>query len=202
MENTAMFVDLEDLSPLKDENESRNAISLKEFMATINYEITGGDAYQWRCFGPRARFLDSNDCSFGEERYSLSIIFDTFTQFVYFMEVYDYKNNNAFLWVAPNSRESYLREKREKNVDVSSLYEDMKVYQIEKSSEILNLGKAIFNNEKYDIPEYCLDDEISIDLPEDELLALCMIAHEQDITLNELCNNILREELERLVNEE
>ena len=34
---------------------------------------------------------------------------------------------------------------------------------------------------------------IEIDLPNDVLLSLAMMAHEQDITLNELCNDILKE---------
>lgn len=34
---------------------------------------------------------------------------------------------------------------------------------------------------------------IELDLPNDVLLGLTMMAHEQDITLNELCCNILRE---------
>jgi hypothetical protein len=35
--------------------------------------------------------------------------------------------------------------------------------------------------------------EVEVDLPNDVLLDLSMIAHKQDITLNELCNNILKE---------
>ena len=34
---------------------------------------------------------------------------------------------------------------------------------------------------------------IEIDLPNDIMLDLAMMAHEKDITLNELCNDILRE---------
>ena len=37
---------------------------------------------------------------------------------------------------------------------------------------------------------------VELDLPNDVLLGLAMMAHEQDITLNELCNNILREIVE------
>ena len=37
---------------------------------------------------------------------------------------------------------------------------------------------------------------VELDLPNDVLLGLTMMAHEQDITLNELCNNILREIVE------
>lgn len=38
-------------------------------------------------------------------------------------------------------------------------------------------------------------EEIEVNLPNDVLFELMMMAHEQDITLNQLCNKILREQL-------
>lgn len=38
---------------------------------------------------------------------------------------------------------------------------------------------------------------VEVDLPEDVLFTLMLQAHEQDITLNQHVNNILREQLER-----
>ena len=38
--------------------------------------------------------------------------------------------------------------------------------------------------------------DIELDLPNDVLLKLALMAHEQDITLNELCGNIFREIVE------
>lgn len=37
--------------------------------------------------------------------------------------------------------------------------------------------------------------DIVVDLDNEVLLTLAMMAHEQDITLNELCNQVLRESL-------
>ena len=37
---------------------------------------------------------------------------------------------------------------------------------------------------------------VEVDLSNDVLLSLTMMAHKQDITLNELCNNVLREIIE------
>jgi len=45
-------------------------------------------------------------------------------------------------------------------------------------------------------------EEIQIELSDEEFLALAKIAHEKDITLNELCNQILREQIEKLEVEE
>ena len=37
--------------------------------------------------------------------------------------------------------------------------------------------------------------EVEIELPESELLTLTLLAHEKDITLNQLVNNVLRDTL-------
>ncbi len=39
--------------------------------------------------------------------------------------------------------------------------------------------------------------EIEVDLDDHTFMELSKMAHEQDITFNELCNNILREQLEK-----
>lgn len=43
--------------------------------------------------------------------------------------------------------------------------------------------------------------DVPINLPDDVLLKLALMAHEQDITLNEFCRKIVREELDKLENE-
>ena len=40
-------------------------------------------------------------------------------------------------------------------------------------------------------------EEVEVNLPEDVLFELMMMAHHRDITLNQLCNEILREQLDR-----
>ncbi len=44
--------------------------------------------------------------------------------------------------------------------------------------------------------------EVEIELEENKLLVLCLMAHEQDITLNQLINSILRKKLQELPNVE
>ena len=40
--------------------------------------------------------------------------------------------------------------------------------------------------------------EVEIELPESDLLTLALLAHEKDITLNQLVNNVLRDSLKDL----
>ena len=43
-----------------------------------------------------------------------------------------------------------------------------------------------------------MEEQITIDLPDDVLFQLMLFAHEQDITLNQLINTILREQIDKL----
>lgn len=45
-------------------------------------------------------------------------------------------------------------------------------------------------------------EEVEVELSHDQLHTLLNMAHEQDITFNELCNNIIREQIEKLENDE
>lgn len=40
-------------------------------------------------------------------------------------------------------------------------------------------------------------EEVEVNLPDDVLFELMMMAHRRDITLNQLCNEILREQLSK-----
>jgi len=40
-------------------------------------------------------------------------------------------------------------------------------------------------------------ESVEVNLPDDVLFELMLLAHERDITLNQLCNEILREQLDQ-----
>lgn len=43
--------------------------------------------------------------------------------------------------------------------------------------------------------------EIEIELPDDQLLFLCLEAHKQNITLNKFINNLLKSQLDKMIKE-
>lgn len=44
-------------------------------------------------------------------------------------------------------------------------------------------------------------EEVQIDIDDDVFMALAKIAHERDITFNQLCNEIIREQIEKAESE-
>jgi uncharacterized protein YuzE len=69
-----------------------------------------------------------------------------------------------------------------------SPYKDMVCFDKETS-------KQFSNNLKSMIKEMEPGEDVEIDIEDDKLLLLMTMAHEQDITLNELVNNILRKQI-------
>ena len=69
-------------------------LTLKNFMEAVKYRITEGSPYGWQCYGNNAYCLDSWDGD--HDGHSATIIFDTETQVVYEVSVFDYKKERAY----------------------------------------------------------------------------------------------------------
>lgn len=163
-------------------------ITIKDFMECVDYRITEGSDYLWQCFGPNAHSLD---CWNGDHNgFSIGIVFDTKTTTVYKFEAHDYSKQNSYRWIHPDWKEIHDKESRNKGVDITQAYDDVKFIDIDVSEDILEKATHIVMGIDYDERI-----QVPLDLPDSLLNKLFRIAHEQDITLNELVENILREEL-------
>lgn len=164
-------------------------ITLKEFMEIVNYRITEGSAYQWQCFGTDAYSLDSWNGDF--DGHSLSITFDTKTQEVYQAEAFDYKNNRAYRLMNPEYVEAHKQEAHERNVNADEAWENVKFVDLEVEDDFIQKALAIVAGEDYDTRV-----SIPIDFTDEELLTYMKLAHERDITFNQLVEEALRHAIE------
>lgn len=163
-------------------------ITIKDFMECVDYRITEGSDYLWQCFGPNAHSLD---CWNGDYNgFSVGIVFDTKNTTVYKFEAHDYSKQNSYRWVHPDWREIYQNESKNRGVDHKEAYDDVKYIDIDLAEDILEKATHIVMGIDYDERV-----QVPLDLPDSVLNKLFRIAHEKDITLNELIENILREEL-------
>jgi predicted HicB family RNase H-like nuclease len=164
-------------------------ITVQKFIETIDFKITGGSSYQWRCFGPNARWLDSEY----DNEYSASIVFDSLTQTVYTAEVCDFVNNRAYRWSNPEYATAYTDEATSRNVKENQAWDDINYYELDVPNDWLEKCKAISNkNFEYDTRVM-----IALDLTDAELLQLMKLAHSKDITLNQLVEEILKEVIQK-----
>jgi hypothetical protein len=165
-------------------------ITLKDFFETIDYKITEGSEYLWDCFGDHAYSLSywSGD----QDGESLNVIFDTQNQTVYQAEVHDYSNSLSYRWTHPDYVDAYKQECS--NNDVNDIAYDGVVYtEIEVADDWLEKARAIYLGEQYDTRV-----QVPLELPEEAMFTLMQMAHEQDITLNELVEKILRHKIKEL----
>jgi hypothetical protein len=170
-------------------------MSIKYFMEAINYRITEGSDYLWSCFGGNAYCIDSWNGSHDADGYSASCIFDRETQEVYQLEVWDYGLHGEprqYRWINPDYIDDVKAEYSEKGIDFKESIDGKKFIDLELQEDILNKMEAIVNGESYDTRI-----QIPLELPDSDVYELMKLAHEKDITFNQL----VEEALEKFIDE-
>lgn len=165
-------------------------ITLKQWTEVVGFRITEGGDYGWNCYGHNAYSLDSWNGD--QDGHSFSIIFDTKTQDVYEVQAHDYRNNRAYRLFNPVYTELNSNESKERNVNNKEAWEGVNYVDLESDEDFLEKARAIEAGQDYDTRVV-----IPVDLPEETLFVLMQEAHKQDITLNQLFENILKEEIDR-----
>lgn len=159
-------------------------ILLKEFLEICDYKITGGSDFCWQCFGPNAYTFDAGIQDFGGD-YSFQMTFDTKTQIPYCAEICDYKNNRAYRIFNPFYVAKYNQEVEERGVD-DQAWDDVMWTTLDLDEDFVEKAKAIIAGE-----DYSTDVMIPLDMPKEELHALMLQAHNRNITLNQLVEDLL-----------
>lgn len=149
-------------------------LTLKDWMELVDYKITEGSDY-WPEGNLGGRQLYSLDSWNGDQNgWSFSIGFDPKDQKVCVVEVCDYKNGRAYRRADPVLK---LDKRAWDEVDWIDLEED---------DDFIQKAQAIKAGDDYDTRV-----DVPLTLPDDVLFELMKQAHEQDITLNELVEDIL-----------
>jgi hypothetical protein len=166
-------------------------ITVKDFMEVVDYRITEGGDYGWQCYGPNAYRLDS--WSGDQDGHSVSIVFDNQTQTVYEVTAYDYSRERAYRLINPDHREAHTNEAVYRGVEANEAWDCVNYVDLEADDDFIQKAQAIVAGEDYDTRV-----EVPLELDDELLFGLMKMAHEQDITLNQLVENIVRAEVDRL----
>lgn len=171
-------------------------ISLKDFMEVVGYRISEGSQFLWRCFGSNAYSIDVVRKVDENFEGTVSITFDTETQEVYMVEAFDYVNDRAYRFFNPEYVDAYHEECITRGItDVA--WEDVRYIDIDVEEDFLEKAKAILNGTSYDTRL-----QVSVDFSDEELLKYMKLAHELDITFNELVERALTEAINRAKEEQ
>jgi hypothetical protein len=74
---------------------AKEHIGIKDFVTAVDFEIAGGCEYDWSCFGPDAYFMDW-ERKVGSKFLSAHIVYDSKTQVVYELEVWDGRSSDVW----------------------------------------------------------------------------------------------------------
>lgn len=162
-------------------------MQLKDFLETIDYQITEGSDYQWNCFGPNAHYLDHWDGDQNDA--SLSVVFDKKDQTVYQVEAHDYRNQRSYRWTNPDFAHAHSMERTERDC-TDEAYDGVNFSNLESEEDWLEKARAIFLGEEYDSRV-----KMAVDFTDAELLTYMKAAHDRDITFNQFVEEALTEAL-------
>ena len=156
-------------------------LTLKEFMELVDYKITeGSDYWPEGNFGGR-QLYSLSAWNGDQDGWSFNIGFDPQDdQRVYVVEVCDYKHRRAYRLV-----DSDLTVDKE-------AWDDVDYVDLEEDDDFIQKALAIKAGEDYDTRV-----DVPLTVPDDVLFELMKQAHQQDITLNQLVEDVLRAAIDR-----
>lgn len=156
---------------------------LKDVNEKFEHRIAGGSEYTWNCYGTNARYID-----YESEHATGSCIFDTTTQEIYEVSV-DIKNSEhrPYRWLNPVTKHIMYEEAAYRKVDADKAWDDVTWIDLETEDDFLEKANAIFKGEPFDTRV-----SVPLDLNDEELFAMMKLAHQRDITLNQLMVEVLQ----------
>jgi hypothetical protein len=162
-------------------------ITLQQHFESVNYRITEGGDYGWQCYGPKAHMLSSWNGVHGKGGWSTNVIFDTDNQTVYEVEVCDYTNDRAYRMINPDFKLEFDAESVERGQLGNQAWDDVEYIDIDVEDDFLEKTRAIIAGVDYDNRV-----QVPLDLEDRLLFELMKQAHDQDLTLNQMVEEILR----------
>jgi hypothetical protein len=163
---------------------------MKEWMELVDYRITEGGEYGWSCYGPNAYTLDSWNGVHGTGGYSFSIVFSTKSQKVYEVSMCDYTNDRAYRMINPKNQKKHSKEAESRNVNLNEAWDEVDYVDLEVADDFIQKALSIRAGETYDTRV-----QVPVDFSDEELLQYMKLAHERDMTFNELVEEALRRAL-------
>lgn len=169
-----------------------NTLKLKDFLEVIDFRVTEGTEYLWKCYGENVMSLDHWNGKHGPEGLSIHCVFDTETTQVYEMQAWDYRHNREYRWIDPEYAADHNALANSLGVDAEQSFDDRKFIDLEVAEDILEKATAIFKGLEYDSRII-----VPLDLTVQEELMLMRAAHRADMSVNDYIEDILRRELEK-----
>jgi hypothetical protein len=118
-------------------------------------------------------------------------VFDTETEELYSLELYDYERGNFYRWIAEDKLDAVIAENANRGFDFGVAFDD-ETYTDVILEDIVEKISDVYAGREYDTRIM-----VPVNLPDKSLDLLEEIATAQGITLDELTDSILRDAIEQ-----
>jgi hypothetical protein len=163
-------------------------MKIDELLKVAKYQIIESTPYEWECFGSNVRFLDLDTPA---SNMNVVCVFDTETEELYSLELYDYERGHFYRWIAEDKLDAVIAEHAEYDFDFTVAFDDQ-TYTDVILEDIVEKITHIYAGREYDTRIM-----VPVNLPDKSLDLLEEIAAAQAITLDELTDSILRDAIEQ-----
>jgi hypothetical protein len=163
-------------------------MKIDELLKVAKYQIIESTPYEWECFGSNARFLDLDTPA---SKMNIVCIFDTETEELYSLELYDYERGHFYRWIAEDKLDAVIAENANRGFDFGVAFDDQ-TYTDVILEDIVEKISDVYAGREYDTRIM-----VPVNLPDKSLDLLEEIATAQGITLDELTDSILRDAIEQ-----
>ena len=157
---------------------------IEQFFKICEFRITEGSDYGWSCY-PDAHCLDSWNGE--QDGHSFTVIFNTKDQTVYELQAHDYAHNRAYRWINPDWKDRTKEEAASRGVDLDQAWDDLKYVDLEVEDDFFEKMTAIYAGRDYDTRV-----KVPVDFSDEDLFEYMKLAHERDITFNQLIEEALK----------
>jgi len=137
-------------------------MKLLDVITAAGARTSGGDPYQWKCFGSNAQYLefrdtDGNGCS--------HCIFDTKDYTVYQVHADVPGTDQAFQWTNPQYVNAYINESKSNGIDPNEAWDDVKYTIVDSEETILQYVKDIGETYYDNLPILGEDEPYKMEMP-------------------------------------
>jgi len=171
-------------------------MNFARFCELTEYKLTEVDKFQWLCYGDHAyNFSYWNDEKIHHGEFSMNAIVRLNSMVLEAVEVCDYKNNRAYRWFNPNTgaREAYIKEGPAHGENYRQAWDDIDFTELEVLDDFIAKAEAIRDGRDYDTRV-----TIPIDISDTDFASIARMAHDRDITFNQMIEHILGVEIAKL----
>lgn len=130
-----------------------NEYSINRFFYIIDYKLVDGCRYNWKCYGDNAWSVEySGENCYDNIAHEVVAVFDRKTLIIYEVVCYDYIREVNYRWIHPDYIDKVNNEAKERKVDNSIAYNNIKFTEISSFEEWESKTREIIDNYEQETP--------------------------------------------------